>query len=154
MDQAQGNPALVVQAGGIICAFWLSQVVETMRPLDVKPLANLPEFILGVALVRGNAVPVIDLGAFLGRAGRGEHARFVTLRTGERRVAVLVDEVVGIRELGLAGFGDLPPLLSRVRPGVIEAIGEVDSELVVVLASARLVPDTVWAALRETEVAP
>jgi purine-binding chemotaxis protein CheW len=152
MERLHGNPALLVRAGGVTCAFALSQVVETMRPLPVTPMANLPNFVLGVALVRGRATPVVDLARFFDGVSSGESCRFVTLRTGERFVAALVDRVAGVSELNARQMAELPPLLSRVRPGVVQAIHELDSELIVLLESAYLLPDNFWQNVDQAEV--
>jgi chemotaxis signal transduction protein len=61
---------------------------------------------------------------------------------GERRVALAVAQVLGIRTLD---SGPLPPLL---RADALLAIGTLDSELLLVLNSARLIPDEAWEALR------
>jgi purine-binding chemotaxis protein CheW len=153
MKQSDTNPALVVRAAGATCAFPVSQVLETMRPLPIQPVANLPAFVLGVALVRGVAMPVVSLSAFFDGKAPGEGTRFVTLRAGARTVAVLVDSVVGIAELSRDNFQELPPLLSQIQPEVMETIGRLDSELVVVLRGARLVPDSVWEAASVAGVA-
>ncbi len=159
MEQMTENRALIMRAAGIVCAIPLAQVVETMRALPIKPLATLPDWVPGISMVRGAPVPVIALGVLIGARATagvvipagGEPApngspsgRFVTLRVGSRRAALLVDEVVGIAELGREHFAQLPPLLSRLESGAIEAMGQLDSELVLVIRSARLVPDNVW----------
>jgi purine-binding chemotaxis protein CheW len=153
MKECAANPAVVVRAAGATCAFPVSQVLETMRPLPIQPVANSPAFVLGVALVRGVAVPVVSLAAFFGGEALSEGARFVTLRAGARTVAVLVDSVIGIAELNQGRFQELPPLLSQLQPAVMETIGRLDSELVVVLRGARLVPDSIWEAASVAGVA-
>ena len=141
--------ALVVRASGAVCAIPASQVIETMRPLPIEPLANLPNFIRGVALIRGAAVPIVDLGAVLEASGDpampASHAgRFVTLRIGERCVALAVDSIIGLVPLNPERFSALPPLLNHARRDVIQAIGTLDAELLLVLETARLVPESVW----------
>ena len=63
---------------------------------------------------------------------------------GERRVALAVGAVIGVRTLPARSLEDLPPLLGGGRARVVEAIAALDSELLLVLQSARLIPETVW----------
>lgn len=119
-----------------------------MRPLPIEPLAGMPVFVRGVALVRGRPMPVIDLNALLqGGEITSAFGRFVTVKAGERRVALGVDGVIGLRRLESLSLADLPPLLRDAGTDRIEAIGTCDAELLVVLRAARIVPDQVWAAL-------
>ncbi|HEU4682512.1 MAG TPA: chemotaxis protein CheW, partial [Gemmatimonadales bacterium] len=124
------------------------------RPLPIESIAGMPEFIRGVSVIRGAPVPVVDLGALLQTSDRSDtYGRFVTVKIGERRVAVAVDGVVGLRNLDLTQIGELPPLLRASDTHVIDAIGTCDAQLLVVLRSMRIVPDEVWMALEAREAA-
>jgi purine-binding chemotaxis protein CheW len=135
-----------------LCAIPLDCVVETMRPLPIEPLTDTPAFVRGLALIRGRPVPVVDIGALLNTGDSPKPARFVTLRTGGRQVAVCVEAVAGVRELDGVSQDDLPPLLRTAGADIIAAVGILDAELLLVLQTARLVPDSVWQAIeiRET----
>jgi purine-binding chemotaxis protein CheW len=88
-------------------------------------------------------VPVVDAGLLLG----GEEAnasRFVSIRIGERTVALAVDAVLGVRAIADDDLRELPPLLGGASGDVIALLGQLDSEMLVVLEDARLVPDSVW----------
>lgn len=152
MDRLYSNPALLVQVPPVVCALPLSQVLETMRPLPIEPLSNMPEFVRGVAVVRGIPVPVIDLAILLRASGQGVPKRLVTIRTGGRVVALLVESVLGVTQLMAGQLDDMPPLLQN-DGNVIEAIASLDTSLLVALQSARLVPEFVWKAMGQREVA-
>jgi len=51
---------LLFRIGGRLCALRLESVLETMRPLPVEPMAGTPPFVLGISIVRGVAMPVVD----------------------------------------------------------------------------------------------
>lgn len=149
---SQRNPVLVVAVGARACAIPLCHVVETMRPLPIGPVTGTPGFVRGVAVIRGAPTPVVDLGALLGNSGNSAtYGRFVTLKLGERRVALGVDGVGGVRHLDSAQLGELPPLLRDVAADLVESVGVRDAELLVVLRAARLVPEEVWATLAAAE---
>jgi len=125
----------------------LSHVVETMRPLPVQPRAGMPPFVRGLSVIRGASIPVVDLGALLGLPAAAQPTRFVSLRAGERRIALAVEEVIGVRALASVSLETLPPLLQRARPRVIDLVGRLDASLLIVLQDSRFVPDWAWKSL-------
>jgi purine-binding chemotaxis protein CheW len=129
-----------------ICAVSVEQVIETMRPLPVEPLAGMPAAVRGLAIIRGMPVPVLDPAVLTGGAA-SRPTRFVTIRTGERSVALTADAVLGVAALALAGLQELPPLLREADGEAVAAIGTLDTDLLLVLRAARLVPDSVWRAM-------
>jgi purine-binding chemotaxis protein CheW len=150
-DQPRSSLALLVRVPSALCAFPLAEVIETMRPLTVQPLANMPDFIRGVARIRGAAVPVIQLTALFQEDDLCDlPTRFVTLRVGQRCVAIAVQSVVGIADMSDHVFDNLSPLLKTARTESIQTLGTLDSEFLIMLNTARLVPDSVWQALTQT----
>jgi purine-binding chemotaxis protein CheW len=133
---------LVCRSRGIQIALPLEHVVETMRPLPIEPIGSAPLFVLGLALVRGEPIPVVDAARLIGGTA-SEATRFVTLRAGARSVALAVDAVLVVRALSRAALNALPSLLSEIDEGVISAVGRLDAELLVVLRSAQIVSDSV-----------
>jgi purine-binding chemotaxis protein CheW len=143
---------LVVGVKGRLCAVPLAHVIEIMRPLAVEPISDVPSFVQGISIIRGIPTPVVDLGALLGMPN-GAADRFVTLRAGERQVALSVDSVLGVRELDASKIGELPPLLQGASKDAIEAMGTLDEQLLVVLSAGWELPDEVWQTLIAQEVA-
>lgn len=139
-------PVLLCGSGGRLCALPLSQVGETLRPLPVTPIPDMPPCVLGASILRGEAVPVVALSALLG-APPTEPARFVSLRLGERYAALAVDKVFGVRALPAAVLDQTPPLFDAGADAQLAGISARDTELLVVLRAARAVPDSVWQAL-------
>jgi purine-binding chemotaxis protein CheW len=144
MEQTCSNSVLLVRVPGAVCALPVSEVIETMRLQPLEPLSNTPDFVQGVALIRGNAVPVVDLRAIFKANPREQPSRLVTVQLGKRCVALAVQSVVGVAELTNQNLEGMPPLLKSARTDVIQAIGTLDAELLVVLRMARSVPESVW----------
>ncbi len=138
---------LVCRVETRLCALLVAHVREIMRPLPVEPLAGMPRFVRGVAVIRGAPIPVVDAATLLGAASFGQPGRFVTLRANDHSVALAVDEVLGLRELSAASIRDLPPLLRRGGDDIASTIGTLDAQLLVVLQAARVLPDSAWHAL-------
>ena len=152
---SETSPVLVVMVGALSCALPLHHVAETLRPLPTKPVAGTPSFVRGVSVIRGTPTPVVDLKALLENGENSpSYGRFVTLKLDDRRVAIGVDSVVGLRNLDSAQLGDLPPLLRDVSADLIESFSARDAVLLLVLHAARIVPDEVWSSLAAAELAP
>jgi purine-binding chemotaxis protein CheW len=132
-----------------LCALPLENIIETTRPLPIEPVAGAPDFLLGLAVVRGAAVPIVDAERLLG-GGQVSASRFVMLRVGERRVGLAVESVLGVRQVVADSLEELPPLLRGADAAAVSAIGTLDAELLMVLQAARIVPEALLAAL-ETE---
>jgi purine-binding chemotaxis protein CheW len=152
--ELETSPVVVVMVGARACAFPLHHVAETMRPLPIKSVAGTPGFVRGVSVIRGMPTPVVDLKALLENSENSpSYGRFVTLKLDDRRVAIGVDSVVGLRNLDSAQLGELPPLLRDVTADLIESFGTRDAQLLLVLRAARIVPDEVWITLAAVETA-
>ncbi|MBI3723417.1 chemotaxis protein CheW [bacterium] len=145
---------LFVRARSRVAALVVADVVETMRPLPVETVPGLPSFVRGLAVIRGAPVPVVDLGSLLALGATQGSRRFVTVRAGERRVALAVEDVLGVHELDALGIHELPPLVPAAESAPITAIGALDLQLMVVLRAARIVPEDVWRTLAAREGSP
>ncbi|MBD8898031.1 chemotaxis protein CheW [Rhodanobacter sp. DHG33] len=80
----------------------VSEIGEINELLAMPTLTAVPgtrPWLLGVANVRGNLMPVVDFGRFLfdERTPLTERARLLVVRQGGGSVALLVDEVFGQR---------------------------------------------------------
>lgn len=144
-EEGASQEALIVRAAGQLCALSLRSVVETMRPMPLRPLPGLPPFVMGASIIRGQLTPVIDASRLLGVEG-ATSTRLVTLAVeSQRTVALAVEAVVGVKVLGAAG-AELAPLLKSADAAVIASITTLDADLLLLLQSARLVPASVWEA--------
>lgn len=133
---------MICRVGGAICALPIESTVETFRPLATEAVFGAPPFVLGLAIVRGQPMPVVDLARLIGGAA-GRPARFIVVNTGTRQVALAVDAVLGVREIAAAQTKGLPPLIEDANAPAIAAVGALDRELLLVLQTARLLPEGV-----------
>lgn len=150
-ERAAG-PSLVFRTKELFCALPLASVEEIMRSLPLEALEGMPPFVMGISTIRGAPVPVVDTGSLLD-GGQSSAKRLIALKISDRRVALAVDEVLGIRVLPAETMQVLPPLLQQAGGDVVEAIGAFDVELLRVLRGARIVPDSVWASVGSQDVA-
>jgi purine-binding chemotaxis protein CheW len=143
----ESTVVLLCRVGKRLCALPIEHVSETMRPLPVVPLAGTPAFVAGLSVIRGSPVPVVDAERLVGKDEPGQLTRFVTVKVEQRCIALAVDSVIGVRTLASDSLRGLAPLLQQSGTDVVEAVGMLDAELLVVLKSARIVPEAVWKAL-------
>jgi twitching motility protein PilI len=77
----------------------IDEINELLAVPVLTPVPGTQPWLLGVANVRGNLVPVIDFARFLfaERTQHSERTRLLIVRQGGGSVALLVDEVFGQR---------------------------------------------------------
>ncbi len=143
--------ALLVNAGGFICALPIEKVREIMRPLNVERLSGLPEYVLGLSLIRGQPTPVVSLPILLKGKHSSETERFVSLNAGHRPVAISVAAVIGVFNLENVTLDNVPPILNQVQQSVASAIGKIDRELLLVLESGYILSEELWGRIKELE---
>lgn len=141
MNREVRNRRLVVRAGAHRCALALEDVVETLRPLPIEAVDGAPQGVRGLAVIRGVPVPVLDLAAVLGSSDAQGWTRLVSVRAGERTVALGVAGVEGVREFDPSTLNRMPPLLQRANSALVDSVSVLDNELFLVLKAACLLPE-------------
>jgi purine-binding chemotaxis protein CheW len=102
--------------------------------------------VLGLAVIRGTPVPVVGLASLFATAGQPA-TRWVLVRTGDKRVALAVDAVLGVAGSTSSRFDTMPPLLRDAAAGMMETIGALDSELLFLLDAAHVLPEEILESL-------
>lgn len=125
------------------CALPIDAVIEVLRPLPLQTLADSPPFLLGLAVVRGAGIPVLDLARLLDDASE-PHARWVHLRVGARRLALAVRQVGQVQDLSQLDWQPLPPLFDGSAATAVAQLAERDRELYLQLQVMRLLPEAIW----------
>jgi len=138
---------LVARAGVHRCALPAQDVVEVMRRLPVRAITARAACIEGLAIIRGQAVPVVSLPRLFDPAATQTTTRFIAVRIGTRLVALAVSEILGMRRLPARQLSVLPPLLGAIEQTAVSGLEVLDHQLLVVLDCARLISDGDWAEL-------
>ena len=140
MERRGTRQLLLVRVGTLMCGLPMEHLSETCRPLPVKAMKSTLPYVRGVTVIRSAPAPVISLSTLLW--GQPASAtRFVVLRTGQGRVVLEVEEVVGVASIPSERLVDSPRVLGEAIREHVTALAEVDGELLAVLASAHLVSD-------------
>jgi purine-binding chemotaxis protein CheW len=140
---------LICRVGAKLCGLPLEHVRETMRPLPLHELGHMPNFVSGVSVIRGEPTPVLDARRLLGSSADAEPGRYVMLALGQRRAALAVDDVLGVRQVAAETLAGLPAVMSEAENPHVEALGTLDAALLLVLQHAQLVPDELWLRLEQ-----
>jgi purine-binding chemotaxis protein CheW len=114
---------LIFGVGRLLCALPVADVVETVRPLPVEPVAagdGGGGAVLGVAVIRGEAVPVVDTARLLGDPG-ADPTRFITASTPRGTVAFAAGDVVGVRTIAAP-----TPAVQAPAAALVAAVGVLD----------------------------
>lgn len=130
----------------------VQEIIETPKITEV-PMT--PDYIRGVINLRGNVVPVVDLGARLGRGALTLSKRScivlveVKSHTINHHLGMLVDEVNNILEIPHDDVKPAPEFGSEIRTDFIEAMGRVDDAFVIILAVDNVLSIQELAALKK-----
>ena len=127
---------------GASYSFPIASVTEIGRSLAVTPLPNVPEWVAGVANLRGDIISVVDLRRFLGlgtdESARGGRMLVVRSQSEEIHTALMVDAVRGIR---IFNGGRVQQVTAPVETSVAQymrGVYEFDKGLVVLLDPEKL----------------
>jgi purine-binding chemotaxis protein CheW len=122
------------------CALETSCVVEVRRPCELTRLPGAPGHWLGVTNLRGDILPVFDLGDLLGlgRSAPSERTRMLVLGEAEPELAVQVDAVFQIESVAESEV--LDPAGSGFASG-LDFVRGVTRDALVVLNGAALLAD-------------
>jgi len=87
------------RVGSRLLVSGIDEINELLAVPVLTPVPGTQPWLLGVANVRGNLVPVVDIGRFLfgERTQHSDRSRLLVVRQGGGSVALLVDEVLGQR---------------------------------------------------------
>jgi purine-binding chemotaxis protein CheW len=95
------NPVLVFALDEPRYAMELSAVERVVRAVEITPLPKAPEIVLGIVNAHGRILPVLNIRERFRLPARDMKLddRLVIARTARRVVALVVDAVIGIRDV-------------------------------------------------------
>lgn len=95
----------------------LAEVREILRPPPLTRVPGAKPWVKGIANVRGNLLPVVDLSDFLAlpAAPWGRRSRVLVAQRGDLTVGLVVSEVAGLRHFYRDTYTpDVPPVAERL----------------------------------------
>jgi purine-binding chemotaxis protein CheW len=120
----------------LVC-FWLrgqeygTDIADVAETLALRPITRVfltPDWLAGIINLRGDVVPVIDLGALLGlpRAEPSGDTRVLLARRAGRVAGLLVDAMAELRSCERARLQSPPPTLSADVAAMLVGIDTVE----------------------------
>ncbi len=125
---------------GVGYALPVANVVETERVPPTTSVPGTPEFVRGVANLRGDIIPVLDLGGVLG-TGMVEHGtRLLVVRGRDATVTVgfVVDRVSGAAALPVGEIRRPPAILDERSTRALRGLARHEGLLINVLDAEKL----------------
>jgi len=121
-------------------AIEIEQVKEVSRIRELTLLPGIPSFVLGIINIRGEIFSVIDLKKILDIPDRGlpEFNSVIIMRDEKKRVGIVVDSVIGIRQIFKSALNPTPTTLTGNRA---EFMKGVTADPIIVLDGAKILTD-------------
>jgi purine-binding chemotaxis protein CheW len=116
----------------------MAEVIETMRLLPMQTIAGAPPLVLGLSVIRGAPVAVVNTALLFGYESP-QYTRLVTVRVGESTIALAVESVFTVAVVEADALQQMPPLIGN--DNAVVAMAARDQNLVFLLNAARIVPD-------------
>lgn len=126
---------LCFRVAGEEYAIDIMNIKEIIKPREVTEVPRVPAFVRGILSLRGNIIPVFDMRARLGMpaATPSEHERIVVVNRQGSFCGVLVDEVVQVVRLAVAGIEPPPVVLEGIDREFVLGIGQVAGRMLILL---------------------
>lgn len=121
-------------------AIEIVQVKEVFRIRDLTLLPGTPSFVLGIINIRGEIYSVIDLKKVFDLPDRGlpEFNTVIVMRDETRRFGIVVDLVIGIKQIFNSSLKPPPATLTGNRAGYVKGV---TAEPVIVLDGEKILAD-------------
>jgi purine-binding chemotaxis protein CheW len=137
---------VVFSVGSTEYAVPILTVSEVVRPLKITPVPNVPEWVIGVANLRGDIISVVDLRVFFGQAAPESlpSNRMLVVHSPNEEVTtgLIVDRASGIFDLPHEQIrSPSAPIDDKVSP-FMQGVSEVNDRLLVVLDLNQLLLST------------
>jgi purine-binding chemotaxis protein CheW len=150
-------PILVFRLADQSYALPLGHIRQIIDIVAITRLPDLPSPLEGIIDVHGRVTVVVDLRRRLGELAAPPelHTPLLLVELLGRSVALIVDEVLGVREISSADFevaDDFLPSELPVRPRFIASVGKTGERLLLLLDPSQLVLPAEMALLDQRQV--
>jgi purine-binding chemotaxis protein CheW len=139
MNQLDDNQFLTFSLGQEAFGIGILHIKEIKEFGGVTQIPMMPHFVRGVINLRGNVVPVIDLGVRFGRGDipitRKTCIIIVEINTEDELIdiGILVESVNEVLEIPPDKIEPAPSFGSKIRTDFIQGIGKSDNRFIIIL---------------------
>lgn len=134
---------LTFWSNGNIYAVSTFDVLQIIEMTFITPIPETPDYIRGILHLRGNNIPIIDLGLRLQEAAveKSDSARIVILSTPEGDLGLIVEAIGEIVDLTSLDISDVPRLAVTIGKHTLSGVAMHEGKLIPILDIIALLAD-------------
>lgn len=116
-------------------ALALDVILELIKPREYTDLPKVPSYVIGILSLRGEVVPVIDLGERLklGRSVAQSHQRIIVCEGREQPIGLLVDRITQVIRIAKESIEQAPLILNEGEKDFIAGVGRFQGRMLIQL---------------------
>jgi len=148
------------QVGDEECGVDIRCITEVIRPLKIKPLPRMPEFIEGVVNLRGMIIPIVDLRKRFALTRIVDNPKKMRMlitkgaipgasRAGRELLGLVVDSVQEVLHINRKDIDPAPEAARGQHAGFITGMGKVGDRLIILIDSSMILSQQERSALAE-----
>jgi purine-binding chemotaxis protein CheW len=142
------------------CGVDIRCITEVIRPLKIKPLPRMPEFIEGVINLRGMIIPIVDLRKRFALSRIVDNPKKMRMlitkgaipgasRAGRELLGLMVDSVQEVLHINRKDIEPAPEAARGQHAGFITGMGKVGDRLIILIDSSMILSQQERSALAE-----
>jgi purine-binding chemotaxis protein CheW len=134
------NQLVVFALAGEYYGVNIASVESIVKMQTITSVPRAPQFVQGVTNLRGEVLPVIDLGQHfeLPSHAMSQDTRIVVVDMGGAKVGMIVDAVSEVLRVSEGAIEPLSPMMATTDSPFIQGIAKVDERLIIVLDLGKL----------------
>jgi purine-binding chemotaxis protein CheW len=114
---------------------FVREITETM---EIQPIPESPDYIEGVANIRGEVIPVINLKKRLNIREEQASKRLLVINADVSLLSFLVDEASQVIDINNSDIQEPNKIMKSMDNAFVEGIGIVKNELYIILNSNKI----------------
>jgi len=140
IKESEKERYVVFDLGGITFGVDVHSVLTIIKRLPVCPVPHSPSYLSGLINLRGQIIPVMDLGKRISLPDRPEsdENRIVVVEREKRLFGFSVDYVRSVEEIEVAQIKEPSRMITRVKEEYLSGIADSSHGLILLLALDRL----------------
>ena len=130
--------------GNEIYAIDVMKIRGVERMTEITAVPNFPGFVEGIINLRGEIIPIIDLGIRFGipKKEHDKETRIILMELQDMIVGLIVDKVFEVFQIDRSEVGQMPRIgASSIENQFIKGVVEVKDKLVIILDMDRIFSD-------------
>lgn len=134
-QQTEVEPFILFELAGTTYGIPSSAVQQINMIEDIAPVPNSHKVVEGVAFVRGQVVPALNLRTRFGfdKIERDLRSRLIVINTGGRVVGLIVDTAREFLKLPVSAIEETPEALTGLSGKYLEGIATVGQRMILIL---------------------